>query len=183
MRLTLLIIVIFFSFSLRAQSFAPYIGMNYSPRGLNADNYSMSDSNQLNKKWSLYKYAGISASYGFYNGGSASVLSAPIGLQLNRRLNQNLYAFAGISVAPAYVNFNHSFVNPDIHQMNPAFGRLNTNSFNMYSRFEAGLMYINNDKTFSISGSISIEHSSYPQYPSYYRTNIQKQQPVYMERQ
>ncbi|HLO81447.1 MAG TPA: hypothetical protein VK166_10830 [Chitinophagaceae bacterium] len=156
--------------SLKAESQLMYNGMNYTQRNTFSQFNAMSDSTTAKKKWSLNKYGGISVGYSFFNGGGASYFSAPVGLQLNRRLNDNLYAFAGVSAAPAYVNFPRSFVNTDIKKMN-------TNNLYMYSRFEAGLMYINDEKTFSISGSISVDRSNYPVYPYYNRTGLPKQQP------
>jgi hypothetical protein len=55
------------------------------------------------------KYTGISTSFSFFKGGNATIVSAPLGLQLNRRLNNNLFAFAGVSAAPSYVNFRSSY--------------------------------------------------------------------------
>jgi len=169
--------------SVRAQSQLPLSALNYTQRDAFNHYNSISDSNNVNKKWSLYKYGGVSASYVFLNGGNASVFSAPIGLQLNRRLNNNLYAFAGISAAPAYINFNRSFINSDINKNNSGINRYGTNSFGMFSKFEAGLMYINDAKTFSISGSIGVYENSFPGYPSFNGTNIQNQQPLNSSRQ
>jgi hypothetical protein len=182
MRITLLIFVMISFISVRAQTQLPINVANHSQS--NAFNhYNLnSDSNMVNKKWSLYKYGGFSASYGFFNGGNASIFSAPLGLQLNRRLNNNLYAFAGIAVAPAYVNFNRSFINSDITKNNQGITRFNTTGFNMYSKFEAGLMYINDNRTFSISGSIGVYRSNFPQYPFYNGTAVQNQQPVHINR-
>jgi hypothetical protein len=170
-RIEKLVLLLLLSFiSMKAESQLVYSGMNYSQRNAFSPFNAMRDSNMARSKWSLHKYAEISIGYGFFNGGGASVFSAPVGLQLNRRLNNNLYAFAGISAAPAYVNFSRSFVNADIKKMN-------TNNLYLYSRFEAGLMYINDEKTFSISGSISVDRSNYPVYPYYNRTGSPKQQP------
>ncbi len=145
--------------------------MNYMQREAFTPYHSIPDSNNVNKKWSLHKYAGISASYSFFNGGNASVISAPIGLQLNRQLNNNLYAFAGISAAPSYINFNRAFMNTDLN-------KINSGNLALYSRFEAGLMYVNDQRTFSISGSISVDRSSFPVYPYYNRTGLPGQQPL-----
>ncbi len=176
MRIPLLFLVMISFFSLGAKAQLPLSGMSYSQRNAFPAYNSFIDSNKVNKKWSIHKYGGISASYVFFNSGSASVFSSPVGLQLNRRLNNNLYAFAGISVAPAYINFNRTFINPDANKYHPVNSRYNNNGFSMYSRFEAGLMYMNEEKTFSISGSIGIERSSYPIYPSYNNPYLQKQQ-------
>jgi hypothetical protein len=167
---------------MRTLAQVPLSSINYTQTGA-FNHYTNSDSNNSMKKWSLSKYGGISASYGFFNGGNATVFSAPIGLQLNRRLNNNLYAFAGISAAPAFVNFNQSFIIPDMNKYNTSATQLNANGFSLYSKFEAGLMYINNDRTFSISGSIGVYKSSYPAYPPYNMPNPQKQQPVTGSRQ
>src|SRR5678815_4571009 len=66
------------------------------------------------KKWFLTSYSNIGIGFNFFNGGTATVVSAPVGLQLNRQLNNNLYAFTGVSIAPTYVNFNRSFLSPGI---------------------------------------------------------------------
>ena len=147
-----------------------YMGFNNSAqrplfaRGINANDSA------FNKKWFVTHYAGVSTSFSFYKGGNATVVSAPIGLQLNRRLNDNLYAFAGVSVAPAYINYNQTFLNPNINKGGQGKNSFNQNGFVMNSRVEAGLMYVNDAKTFSISGSISVETNNYPAY-QYYQPN------------
>jgi hypothetical protein len=90
---------------------------------------------------------------------------APVGLQVNHPLNNNLIAFAGISTAPTFFSFNHSFTDPALSKYYPGSYLPNTYSFGINSRVEMGLMYINDAKTFSISGSIGVEQSSYPVYP------------------
>src|SRR3954451_23594616 len=90
-----------------AQTFIPggFIDNNY--RGNLMNDIHVNDS-AFKKKWFVSKYAGISTGFSFFKGGNATVVSAPIGLQLNRRLNNNLFAFAGVSAAPSYVNFRSS---------------------------------------------------------------------------
>jgi hypothetical protein len=117
------------------------------------------------KKWSLSPYSAISTGLVFFNGGSAAFLSAPLGLQLNRRLNNNLYAFARASAAPVYMDFNRSFLSPDFNKAGQQSPFLHSNNFGMSSRAELGLLYVNDEKTFSISGSIGVERSSYPLFP------------------
>ena len=163
MRLLLVLVILISSVALKAQSLLPINYIDYTQReALTQNNFHDSASN---KKWSLNKFGGISTSFSFFRGGNATVVAAPIGLQLTRKLNSNLYAFAAVSVAPAYVNFNRSFLSSNANKgfQNNSF--LKSNSFDMYSRAEMGLMYINDNKTFSISGSISIERSSYPMFP------------------
>jgi len=126
-------------------------------------------------KWFLSTYRGISTSVLFFKGGNASVFSAPIGLQLNRRLNDNFYAFANVTVAPSYITINPSYLSG----FNKNFTNSNSrqNSFGLYPAVSVGLMYVNDAKTFSISGSISAERSSYPFLP-YYPVNSTRQNPV-----
>ena len=171
--------------SVRAQSTFSSGGLTNSQRDAFTNYNPISDSNHVNNKWSLHKYGGISASYGFFNGGSASVISAPVGLQLNRRINNNLFAFAGIAAAPAYVNFNQSFTQANINKNLQGINRYNSSGFHMISKFEAGLMYVNDAKTFSISGSVGVYSSTNPQFanPSFNGANIQMQQPVFGARQ
>jgi hypothetical protein len=119
------------------------------------------------KPWTWSPYGGFSTGFGYFHGGSGMVASIPVGLQLNRRLTPNLYAFAGVSVAPAYVNFNSSFLSANAHNFVPIPGAFPSNGLNLYSRAEMGLMYVNDQKTFSISGSIGIQRSNYSMYPGY----------------
>ena len=165
MRAVVILVILTASVTLRAQTF-PGSFVDYTQRQAFV-NRSHFDDSALNKKWSLNKYTGISTSFSFFRGGNATTVSVPVGLQLNRRLNNNLYAFAGVSVEPAYINFNRSFLSNDINKswQNNTF--LKSSSFGMYSRAEMGLMYINDEKTFSISGSIGIERSNYPVYQVY----------------
>jgi hypothetical protein len=136
-----------------------------------ASNHVFNDSTQ--KKWFVTKYSALSASYSFFKGGGASIVAAPVGLQLNRRLNANLYAFVNATFAPAYVTFNRSFMAGNFSKgviNKPFFG---SGSLQMYSSASMGLLYINKEKNFSLSGSISVERSSYPLLP-YYRTHDTK---------
>jgi hypothetical protein len=179
MRIVLALVVLIASISLKAQTLFPGTFIDDTQRQAFVNAGHFNDSTQ-HKKWFLNKYGGISTSFSFFRGGNATTVAVPVGLQLNRRLNNNLYAFAGVSVAPAYVNFNHAFLSTDINKTWQKNTFLQSNSFNMYSRAELGLMYINNEKTFSISGSIGIERSTYPYpYPVFpYNQNNKTSSPV-----
>lgn len=128
-------------------------------------------------KWSLNMYSGVSTSFVFYKGGHASVFSAPITLQLNRKLNENLYAFASVSAAPAYINFSNTFLNTDISKFNQQNNFYKPGSFGVSARADIGLMYVNDAKTFSISGSIGIERDSYPAFQNN-QFNTSRQNPA-----
>lgn len=171
MRLFIFISFLIVSVAVKAQSIVPGPFVDNSYRGNLMNNIHINDS-AFQKKWFVSKYAGISTGFSFFKGGNATFVSAPLGLQLNRKLNNNLFAFAGVSVAPSYVNFHSSFLNADFNK----FGQ--NNSFNpsrlgIYSRAELGLQYINDDRTFSISGSIGVERSNFsmPYFPSNNRMN------------
>jgi hypothetical protein len=163
MRIVLVLVILIVSVATKAQ--LPVLGLNdYAQRQALARNGHIYDS-AFNKKWFVTTYAGVSTGFSFFQGGNATVVSAPLNLQLNRRLNNNLYAFAGVSAAPAYVNFSRTFVTTDINKGFSNKNSFNSNGFGMYSRAEVGLMYVNDEKTFSISGSIGIERNNYPIYP------------------
>ena len=172
MRLTVLLALLLFVTKPKAQTF---MGGRFTP-----NNYSGWFSNErfpvdssTQKKWIFSRYSALSTSYHFSRGGQAMIVAAPVTLQLNRRLNNNLYAFANASMAPAYVNFNRSFIATDFNKIvrNKSFS--NVSNLYMWSNFSLGLQYINDEKTFSISGSIGVERSSYPLLP-YYRSNDQR---------
>ena len=133
------------------------------------------DSNS-HSKWSVSKYAGLSLGYSFFKGGSASTVSVPLGLQLNRKLTNNVYAFAGISAAPTYINFNGTFIPSADKTSNSFFTK--GNQLGIYSRAELGLTYVNDAKTFSISGSVGIERNNMPVY--YSSPGLTKPNPAFM---
>ncbi len=116
----------------------------------------------VNKKWWVSRYSSISTSFVGWKGGYATVVAAPIGLQLNRSLNNNVSAFAGVSVAPAYINFRQRFMNTDINKLNQNNPFYKANNLSLYSRAEVGLSYTNDERTFQISGSIGVERNNFP---------------------
>ena len=164
MRYFLIILIFFFSTSLQAQYFN-HPGFGYAPMGISR----LADANGMisEKKWSFNTYAEISTGMSFSKYGNTSYFGVPIGMQLNRKLSNNLYAFAGVSIAPVYSNFSHSFQTVEASKLSPYNRYLPANGLGMYSRAELGLMYVSDDKTFSISGSIGVEHRNYP--PLQYR--------------
>ena len=161
MRIIFTLIAIFLFTALKAQTVLPGSFQNSTHENIFGRKNLYDSSTQ--KKWFLTKYTGITAGYSFFRGGNAAFIAAPFGLQLNRRLNNNLYAFSGVSIAPAYVNFNHALLYNDFNKTG-AVNNFYKNNIGMYSRAELGLMYINNDRTFSISGSIGVERNNFPMY-------------------
>src|ERR1700750_3372973 len=97
MRIIWIILALFSFLSPMAQSHLPVGSANFSQSLFYPGYQIIGDSNQLNKKWFFTKYAAISTGAVFYNSGGGTFLSAPVGLQLNHPLNNNVIAFAGIS--------------------------------------------------------------------------------------
>jgi len=177
MRITVLLALIIFTTTLKAQTFMPgggFMPNNYSG-GFANTRYAADSGSQ--KKWFLTRYTALSTTYSFFKGGQAMIVAAPIGLQLNRRLTNNLYAFANATIAPAYVNFNRSFIATDFNKAIRNNGHYKSSTLDVYSSASLGLQYVNDEKTFSISGSIGVEKSSYPLLP-YYPTNEQRPAPT-----
>ncbi|MRG44225.1 hypothetical protein GFS24_03825 [Chitinophaga sp. SYP-B3965] len=142
-------------------SFGPMNGMQPAFGHFN----QMADTNHLQNKWFVTQHAGISSGFVGFNGGSGTFLSVPLGLQLNRQLTNNIYAFAGVSVAPSFFQYNSGFYQPGSNKNNSL---MNVNNFGTYQMAQMGLMYINNNRTFSISGSIGVSRSSYNGYSPFY---------------
>ena len=176
MRKILAFIILISATSLKAQTFLPLNSIDYLHRTAFTSQDDFKDS-IAKKKWFLTTYTGFSTSFIFYKGGNATIFSVPLSLQLNRRLNNNVYAFAGVSAAPAYINFNQAFLNTNINKRASGNNFLKSGNFNMYSSVDLGLTYVNDAKTFSISGSIGIERSTYPAF-QYNPVNTTNKNPV-----
>lgn len=116
----------------------------------------------IQKKWFVSKYSDISAGFMAFKGGSATVFSAPVGIQLNRKLNNNLYAFAGVEVAPSYITFNQRFVNTNFSKtgFTNTFMAANRSQFSINPAAFVGLGYTNNSRSFQIEARMSIQNSN-----------------------
>ena len=178
MRLSLLVITLFFFLPVKSQTILSPGLINY-PQMKPLLNPSHIHDSLSTPKWFFSSYRGVSTSVSFFNGGNASIFSAPIGLQLNRRLNNNWYAFATVTVAPSYVSINPSYLTGFSKNFNNH--SFKQNSFGLYAAASLGLMYVNDAKTFSISGSISAEKNVYPMFP-YYPVNHSNQNPAFLQR-
>lgn len=160
MRTFFLLGFIFFITAVKAQAFLP--GSLYDNSFRSGFRYNGLKDSASNKKWTLSRYSSISTSFVGWKGGYATVVAAPLGLQLNRSINNNLSAFAGVSVAPAYINIRQRFMNTDINKLNQTNPFYRANNLSMYSRAEIGLSYTNDERTFQISGSIGVERNNFP---------------------
>ena len=160
MRTVFLLSLLFSTVFSQAQTIVPINQMNYGHPGTINQLQRFDDS--THKKWFVSTAAGLSTSINFFKGGHATVLSVPLILQLNRRLSNNWYAFAAVGAAPSYINFSNSFMTANTGKGWRQNGFMKSGTAGIYTKAEMGLMYVNEAKTFSISGSIGIERSSYP---------------------
>src|SRR5688572_15812182 len=87
-----LVIFLMSAFNSDAQTYLPVGIGTYAQRPLLADQAFLNDSTP-GKKWFVSRYTGISTSFIFSKFGNATVVSVPLGVQLNRKLTNNLYAF------------------------------------------------------------------------------------------
>ncbi|MGZ6523135.1 MAG: hypothetical protein ACXVDT_14970 [Bacteroidia bacterium] len=161
MRILFTFLLIVFATILKGQTPLPGSFQNNIYGSSFVGNNNLYDSG-AHKKWFISSYSGITTGYNFFSHGRAGFAAVPLGLQLNRRLSNNVYAFAGVTVAPMYFNFNHAFLATDLNKVNTSNSFYQPSNFSMYSAATLGLMYINNEKTFSVSGSISVERGNYP---------------------
>lgn len=117
------------------------------------------------RNWKFEGFAALNTGIMSWKGGAASISSVAVGLQVYRPLANNFFAFGSVSVAPTYVHFNHAFANPGVKSNLRNLYSVHGNP-GLSSRSSLGLMYINEEKTFSVSGSINVERSNSPVYLS-----------------
>ncbi|WP_090104452.1 hypothetical protein [Chitinophaga sp. CF118] len=163
---TILFAAILVSFTaVKAQIASSSGAMNGMQSDFKKHPQQVSDSSNVQKKWFLTKYAGVSSGFVAFKGGSSNFLSVPLALQVNRQLTNNLYAFGSVSIVPYLFHYNSASYQPAINKNNSL---MQTNNFSVYSDAKIGVMYINNERTFSISGSVGVSRSSYNSYSPFY---------------
>ena len=128
------------------------------------------DNSPTKNKWQLRPFASLSAGYVFFNGGGMSYVSAPVGVALFRPLNPNWTAFGAATVSPVFFNANRMSTAPINDPNYHGYPYSGEYGLGLTTGVQGGLIYTNDAKTFSISGSVQIERSSYPVYPSYKTT-------------
>src|SRR5688500_19723995 len=111
MRSVIALVLLMGTFKVSAQTYLPVGIGTYAQRPMLTDQAFLNDSTP-GKKWFVSRYTGISTSFIFSKFGNATVVSVPLGVQLNRKLTNNLYAFGALSLAPSYINYNGSFMAP-----------------------------------------------------------------------
>ena len=161
MRILLSILILTTFLSTKAQSYLPGHGLalGYTPWQPFVPSVALGNSD-LSKKWEVRPYASLQMGYAFFNGG-VSYLSVPAGVALFHPLTNNITAFAGVSAAPVAFSMSRLYTDP---AANGSFSR--PYGLGLNAGVQAGLIYTNDAKTFSISGSVELQRSSYPVYPS-----------------
>lgn len=134
MRILLLLFAMTFSLLLRAQILK---------QGFKDSGYIQ---HKQNNKWFVTSYSNLGVGFNFINGNSATITSAPVSLKLNRRLNDNLYAFTGVSLAPTYVNFSRPLLSTGIKSFTG--NSYKSNYFGLYPSLDMGLMYVTMQELF-----------------------------------
>ncbi len=131
----------------------------------------------ITKKWFITKYSGLSASFIGFRGGSASVIAAPMGLQLNRNLSNNFYAFAGVEIAPSYITMNPFGPTNVAGKFSNSILNGSSNQFQVNPAAYIGLGYTNDARTFQIQGRVSLQQANYFTDPSDFRNfmNLNRQ--------
>ncbi len=115
-----------------------------------------------NQKWQVRPYANLSLGYLFLNGGGSSYLAAQTGVALIHPLTKNVSAFAGVTASPVLFSVNRLYTEPALNSPNN-FSR--PYNLGLNAGIQAGLIYTNDDKTFSISGSVGVERGGGSLYP------------------
>ncbi|WP_157752919.1 hypothetical protein [Chitinophaga sp. MD30] len=161
-RAVLFIAILISVMSVKAQFAAPYNTLS----GYKSMNQP-TDTGGLQKKWSFSRYSAVNAGFIAFKGGGASFLSVPLGLQVSRQLHNNVYAFGGVSLTPSLIQGSGpAFYQPGFDKTyNPMQPNRN---FSINPAAQIGVMYISNDKTFSVSGSINVSRSTYNGYSPLY---------------
>ena len=160
MRWLFVIVVLVIGSTAHAQTVLPPTFAAYTGMSSFAGAFPRTDSSGR-KPWSFSRFSAVSTSFSMFNGGTATTVAVPVGFQLNRRLTDNLYAFANIAAAPAYTSFNRAFIAADPTKTNP-YGMYRANGMAMYTSATLGLMYVSDDRSFSISGGISVQRNNLP---------------------
>ena len=88
MRIFLFINMLICFAAANAQTVSPFGAVDYSQSAGYVNNMHSRDSVPMHK-WFFSAYRGMSTGISFFRGGSATFITAPIGLQLNRRLSNN----------------------------------------------------------------------------------------------
>ncbi|MEO6819387.1 MAG: hypothetical protein ABI266_01225 [Ginsengibacter sp.] len=170
MRVLFLVFMLIFFVTAKSQSIISS-GYGVSPQRTSLLNNKNFNDSVSTPKWFFNSYRAISTSISFFKGGNATIFSAPMGIQLIRRINNNWYGVADVRIAPSFINIKPSYTNG----FNKNFIQNSTSlsNFDIYPAASLGVMYVNDARSFSITGSITAERNVYLPLP-YYPRNVAK---------
>jgi hypothetical protein len=151
-----LLVIFFLCAGLPGHSQLYYPGIS---AGMPINNFNYHPLGGPQSKWSYNTFAQVNAGMSFYNGGGGYFVSVPVGLQVNRQLNNHFTAFANAWAAPTYFDMSRSLMYGG--NKNYMVGSSLYNSLGMQTGVSLGLQYVNEDRTFSITGSISVQRGDY----------------------
>src|SRR4051812_29993746 len=103
---------------IRTILFAAILMLSMAAKAQTGYSKQLNDTNNIQKKWFVTKYAGISTGFMAFKGGSSTFFSVPLAWQINRQLTNNLYAFGNVSVAPYLFHYNNMPYQPAINKNN-----------------------------------------------------------------
>ena len=164
MRIFTLVIMLFFFGTANSQSIISS-GYGISPQSTSLLNNKHFNDSTSQPKWFFNSYRAVSTSVSFFKGGNATIFSAPMGIQLVRKINNNWYGIADVRVAPSFINVNLSSANG--FNKNYTESPFPQNNYQLFPAVSIGAMYVNDDRSFSISGRISAERNVYLPLPYY----------------
>lgn len=121
--------------------------------------------NQNNHHLQIRPFASLSAGYLFFNGG-VSYVSAPVGLMVFRPLTNNWTAFGAATVTPTAFSINSLYSAPITDPNHPGYPFSSGYGLGLSTGVQGGLIYTNDARTFSISGSVRFDKTTYPVYPT-----------------
>lgn len=168
MRVLILVFMLFFFGTAKSQTIISS-GYGISPQSTSLLNNKHLNDSVATPKWFLNSYRAVSTSVSFFKGGNATIFSAPMGVQLIRRINNNWYGYADVRIAPSFINVKPSYVNgfnKDYTQTT-----FPQNNYQLFPAASVGMMYVNDNRSFSISGSVSAERNVYLPLPYYPRNS------------
>ncbi len=117
-------------------------------------------SHVANPKWSFHTFNGLGFAPGAWRGSYTNAFSASMGMQVNRHINKNLFAFAGVNASPVYTSLRETFLRTDLGKASFNHGFMRSNNFSLYQQVQLGFGYVNDARTFQISGSIGVQKNT-----------------------
>lgn len=113
------------------------------------------------KKWFVSSYTSLSAGFIGFKGGSASYIAAPIGIQLNRALNNKWTAFGGVSMTPVLLTHHSMQAASSAKGFPNSFMSANLNRFTVNPAAYLGANYTSGNHSFQVEARIVFDRGNY----------------------